>query len=171
MKTHYSVAEFSALGGVTVKTLHHYDRQGLLRPARSRAGYRLYAPRDLDRLEQIVALKSIGLSLEQIRTLLDGDVQALAAALRAQRQSLERKRTELTRAIRAIERVESKVNLYRALSRGGVLDRLIEAIDMQNDLEVMKRYFQTDTAWSRARQYFDEWPSDAWRELFRDVHA
>src|SRR6476659_6518312 len=102
MKTHYTIHEFAALGGVTVKALHHYDRLGLLRPRRSNAGYRLYVPRDLERLEQIVALKSIALTLEQIKVVLDGDVDALADALRAQRQTLEKKRADLTRAIRAI---------------------------------------------------------------------
>ena len=171
MKSHYNVAELAELAGVTVKALHHYDRLGLLRPRRSNAGYRLYVARDLERLEQIVALKSIGLTLEQISVVLDGDVHALASALRAQRQTLEKKRAELTRAIRAIERVESTVSLYRALSRGGVLNRLIEAIDMQNDLDVMQRYFKTDAAWARGRSYFEQWPSEPWRELFREIQA
>jgi len=171
MKSHYTVAEFSARAGVTVKALYHYDRHGLLCPRRSRAGYRLYVERDLERLEQIVALKSIGLTLDQIRTLLDGDVEALAVALRSQRQALERKRAELTRAIRAIERVESKVSLYRALTRGGVLDRLIEAIEMQNDIDVMKGYFKTDAAWVRGRRYFEEWPSESWKEFLKEIHG
>jgi DNA-binding transcriptional MerR regulator len=169
MNSHYNVAELAELAGVTVKALHHYDRLGLLRPRRSNAGYRLYVARDLERLEQIVALKSIGLTLEQIRVVLDGDVHALASALRDQRQTLERKRAELTRAIRAIERVESTVSLYRALSRGGVLNRLIEAIDMQNDLDAMQRYFKTDAAWARGRSYFEQWPSQGWRGLFREI--
>jgi len=63
MKSQYSVAELAELAGVTVKALHHYDRLGLLCPRRSNAGYRLYSSRDLERLEQIVALKAIGLSL------------------------------------------------------------------------------------------------------------
>jgi MerR family transcriptional regulator, thiopeptide resistance regulator len=171
MKSHYTVAEFAELAGVTVRALHHYDRRGLLRPRRSNSGYRLYASRDLERLEQIVALKSIGLTLEQIRVVLDGDVRALADALRSQRQTLEQKRAELTRTIRAIERVESTVNLYRALSRGGVLSRLIAAIDMQNDLDVLKRYFKTDAAWARGQSYFEQWPSAPWLELFRDIQA
>ena len=55
----------SELAGVTVRTLHHYDRLGLLRPAgRTAAGHRLYADRDLARLQQIVTLKFIGLPLE-----------------------------------------------------------------------------------------------------------
>src|SRR4029077_1916904 len=171
MKSHYTVAECAALAGVTVKALHHYDRLGLLRPRRSHAAYRQYVSRDIERLEQIVALKAIGLSLEQIKVVLDGDAHGLADALRTQRKSLEKKRAELTRAIRASERVESTVNLYRALSRGGVLNRLIEAINMQNDLELMKRYFRTEAAWTRGRKYFEHWPSPPWRELFREIQA
>ena len=170
MKSQYSVAQFAELAGVTVKALHHYDRLGLLCPYRSNAGYRLYSSRDLERLEQIVALKAIGLSLEHVKVVLNGDVHALANALREQRQTLENKRSELTRTIRAIERVESTVSLYRALSRGGVLTRLIEAIDVQNDLDVMKRYFK-NAAWTRGRTYFEQWPSESWRELFRAIQA
>jgi DNA-binding transcriptional MerR regulator len=170
MKSHYTVTELAELAGVTVKTLHHYDRLGLLQPRRSNAGYRLYVARDLERLDQIVALKAIGLTLEQIRVVLDGDVHQLASALRSQRQTLEQKRAELARTIHAIERVESTLSLYRALSRGGVLNRLIEAIEMQNELDEMKRYFKTDAAWARGRRYLEQWPSEPWRELFREIH-
>src|SRR5262245_3476498 len=171
MKSQYSVAELAELAGVTVKTLHHYDRLGLLRPRRSNAGYRLYTSRELERLEQSVALKAIGLSLEQIKVVIDGDVHALAGALRAQRQALEQKRGELARTIREIERVESTLELYSALSRGGVLTRLVEAIEMQTDLDAMKQYFKTDASWVRGRSYFEQWPSDSWRELFREIQA
>jgi DNA-binding transcriptional MerR regulator len=62
----YRVHAFAELAGVTVKTLHHYDRVGLLRPRRTPAGYRLYMSSDLVRLEQILALKTIGFSLHEI---------------------------------------------------------------------------------------------------------
>src|SRR5579863_9100245 len=94
--------EFAELAGVTVRALHHYDRLGLLRARRSGAGYRLYSVRDLERLEQIVALKFLGLSLQQIRTLLEREQLALPDALRMQRTVLEGKRSLLERAIRAI---------------------------------------------------------------------
>jgi hypothetical protein len=63
----YKVHEFAELAGVTVKALHHYDRLGLLTPRRTEAGYRVYTERDLERLEQIVALKFLGLPLRQIK--------------------------------------------------------------------------------------------------------
>jgi DNA-binding transcriptional MerR regulator len=171
MKSHYTVAEFAELARVTVKTLHHYDRLGLLRPRRSDSGYRLYAPRDLERLEQIVALKSVGLALDQIKVVLDGDAVTVAAALAPQRQALQQKRGELDRLIRAIERVESTLASTHTLSCRRILNRLIEAITMQHDLDIMERYFKTDAAWTRGRRYFEAWPTEPWRELFRDVAA
>ena len=84
----YHVHEFAERAGVTVKALHHYDRLGLLKPRRTAAGYRLYADRDLERLEQIVALKFIGLSLRQIKVVLDRETLPLSDALRLQRQVL-----------------------------------------------------------------------------------
>ena len=64
----YHVHEFAELAGVTVKALHHYDRFGLLTPSRTEAGYRLYAEADLERLEQIIALKFLGFSLKRCET-------------------------------------------------------------------------------------------------------
>ena len=89
--------EFAELAGVTVRMLHHYDRIGLLRPRRSPAGYRIYREADLPRLEQIVALKFLGMPLKQIRGLLDRDGRDLPGALRSQRAALEEKRRMLDR--------------------------------------------------------------------------
>lgn len=63
----YHVHEFAELARVTVKALHHYDRLGLSEPRRTDAGYRVYTLSDLERLEQIVALKFIGLPLKESR--------------------------------------------------------------------------------------------------------
>jgi DNA-binding transcriptional MerR regulator len=82
----YSVRAFAELAGVTVKALHHYERRGLLAPKRSPAGYRRYAVRDLARLDRIIALKSLGLSLKQIVALVDD--RALNA--RPERLALQR---------------------------------------------------------------------------------
>jgi len=55
-----------------VRTLHHYDRLGLLKPSgHTEAGYRLYGERDFARLQQIVVLKFIGFPLKQIKNVLD----------------------------------------------------------------------------------------------------
>ena len=62
------IGEFSRLSQVTVKTLHHYDDLGLLRPAHidQETGYRYYTVEQLPRIHRIMAIKELGLSLEQI---------------------------------------------------------------------------------------------------------
>lgn len=98
----YQAHEFAQRAGVTVRTLHHYDRLGLLKATRrTRAGYRLYSDPDLLRLEQIVVLKSIGLTLKETRELLQRDRSALQDTLARQQRVLTEKRKQLDKAIRA----------------------------------------------------------------------
>ena len=117
----FRAKEFANLAGVTVRTLHHYDRLGLLKPQRAESGYRLYRESDLERLEQIVALKFLGLPLKEIRELLDSAAPDLPAALRMQRSALEEKRRLLDRAIGAIREAEAIVvqSIHRKHEAGG----------------------------------------------------
>jgi phosphoribosylaminoimidazole-succinocarboxamide synthase len=73
---------------VSVRTLHHYDEIGLLTPARSAAGHRRYTESDLACLTQVVALRSLGLSLDEIRRCLDSG-EALTTTLIRQLRELE----------------------------------------------------------------------------------
>jgi DNA-binding transcriptional MerR regulator len=57
----WRVREFAERAGVTIKALRHYDRLGLLQPARTPAGYRRYSADEVDRLRRILALKRIGI--------------------------------------------------------------------------------------------------------------
>jgi DNA-binding transcriptional MerR regulator len=70
----FSIGEFARLGGVSVRTLRHYDEIGLLRPATvdPDTGYRGYSAAQLGQINRIIALKELGLSLAQVRRLLDG---------------------------------------------------------------------------------------------------
>jgi DNA-binding transcriptional MerR regulator len=74
--------EFARQAGVTVRTLHVYDRLDLLKPAAvTESGYRLYGEAELARLEQILALRFVGFTLEQIKELLAGPSRPLVVAL------------------------------------------------------------------------------------------
>ena len=64
------VGQLAAETGLSVRTLHHYDRCGLLRPsARTPSGYRCYRPEDVERLYRIRALQALGLSLAEVAVL------------------------------------------------------------------------------------------------------
>ena len=121
----YRIHEFAELAGVTVKALRHYDRLGLLEPTRTVGGYRMYAARDLERLEQIVALKFIGVPLKQIRIVLDRRSTDLSETLRLQHQVLVEKRCLLDRAIRAIEVTQKALSPGKS-AEPAVLKQLIE---------------------------------------------
>lgn len=67
------IKEFAREAGVTIRTLHLYDRLDLLKPAAvSAAGYRSYGEAEFERLEHILALRFVGFNLEQIKELLQG---------------------------------------------------------------------------------------------------
>ena len=71
--------------GVTVRTLHHYDEIGLVRPHRTASGYRLYTGDDLERLRHVVVYRRLGFPLEEIGPLLDDPQADVEAHLRRQR--------------------------------------------------------------------------------------
>ena len=110
----YSARKFAALTGVTIKALRHYERRGLLTPHRNAAGYRRYSLYDLQRLEQILALKSLGLPLAHISPLAKApDV----AALRAQRARLAEARARIDGAIVALDHIANADDPAAALRR------------------------------------------------------
>jgi len=172
----YHVQEFAKLAGVTVRALHHYDRLGLLKPSRTDAGYRLYFLRDLERLEQIVALKFLGIPLKQIRAMFHRGTKGISDSLRMQRRVLEEKRRFLDRAIRAIEEAE------RATAPGNrpdsaILKKIIEVIEMQDNMDWSRKYYSEEAQakiderkklWSPENQ--ERWTKE-WTDLFRDVEA
>src|SRR5690242_14959405 len=114
----YTVREFAARAGVTVRALHHYDELGLLKPLRRpQTGYRLYRDSDAARLEQIVVLKFLGIPLRDMRPLLTSPrASHLRQALRRQQRVLTEKRGQLDAALAAIERAE------HTLSQAGAPD-------------------------------------------------
>ena len=103
MGRYYRVGEVATLTRVSVRTLHHYDRIGLLRPAtHSSGGYRLYGEADLLRLQQILTLRYLGFPLKRIGDLLDRTDFDLVASLRVQRLALQDRIEELERVSAAI---------------------------------------------------------------------
>jgi len=85
----WRIGELAREAGLTVRTLRHYDQLGLLSPrSRTEGGHRCYTSGDVQRLHRIVALRSLGISLEEIGTLLDGDPDP-AGLLRRQLEATE----------------------------------------------------------------------------------
>jgi DNA-binding transcriptional MerR regulator len=82
----FRIGEFSRLARVSIKTLRHYDDEGLLRPAHvSRNGYRYYSAAQLDTLQRILVFRDLGFSITEIRTFLVANVDAANSPARSRR--------------------------------------------------------------------------------------
>jgi MerR family transcriptional regulator, multidrug-efflux activator len=100
----YTVKQVAELAGVSVRTLHHYDHIGLLRPHTvTDAGYRLYNQTSLDRLQQILFFRELGFELKEIGQILDSPSFDERRALLAHRELLTEKHDRLGRLIQTID--------------------------------------------------------------------
>lgn len=128
------VKDLSKLTGVSVQTLHHYDRISLLKPSvRLSNGYRIYSEQDLLRLQQIIALKFFGFELSQIKELLANHVGAIEN-FSAQASFLEQKANALLDASRALKQVISDIAEDQSIPWVSII-KLIEVYRMTQQLE------------------------------------
>ena len=101
-----TVGEVSTLLGVSVRALHHWDETGLVRPSqRSDAGYRLYSETDIMRIQQVLVYRQTGMSLADIKTVLDDPKADAVAHLRRQRDLLQGQVSHLQHMLRSIDTV------------------------------------------------------------------
>jgi DNA-binding transcriptional MerR regulator len=122
----WKVGELAEATGITVRTLHHFDVIGLLRPTeRSAAGHRLYTADDVRRLYRVLALRHLGMPLAEIAQSLDGGGDDLGEAVGGQLKQVERQ-LELLQHLR-----RRLVGLARAIenTRDPSIDELIEAME------------------------------------------
>ena len=100
----YSIQELARLSGVTTRTLRWYDQIGLLRPGRvAESGYRYYGPAQVDRLQDILYYRAMGMALGRIRACLDDPAFDRLAALRSHLTQLQAQQARLETLIRSVE--------------------------------------------------------------------
>src|SRR3954470_23781167 len=160
-----NVGEVAALAGVTVRTLHHYDRIGLLSPSgRTAADYRLYAPADLDRLHQVLLYRELGFPLEEVATLLDDPAADPEAHLRRQHRLL-RDRLERTSAmVAAVEKEMEARTMGISLTPEERFEVFGENDPSQYDAEVEERWGETD-AFRESRRRTSSYTKDDWLRI------
>ena len=100
----YSIHELSRLSGVTTRTLRWYDKIGLLKPSRvADSGYRYYGAKQVDRLQDILFYRALGVELARIRECLDSPSFNRLAALHHHLAALQAEKTRLETLIRSVE--------------------------------------------------------------------
>ena len=143
--------------GVTVRTLQYYDKEGLLSPsAESEGGRRLYTDKDLVMLHQIISLKSLGFSLDDIKhrlTTLETPTD-VATALTEQADSIREKIEQLTASLTAIEQLKEEVLQMQEVNFKKYADIIVN-LQMKNDsYDLIKRF--DDETLDHIRNRFDQ---------------
>lgn len=128
-QTWLTVGQLSEQAGVSIRTLHYYEEQGLLSPDRQGTGeHRVYGLEQMERLQQITALKFLGFPLKQIRDILESDTAAeewdgmlsqLEIGMRIKKEELERALAALAR-LRALSELNGheQMSTLMAIIRG-----------------------------------------------------
>lgn len=136
----YHTSEFAGMASVSVRTLRFYDRVGLLSPTSyTEAGYRLYTDSDFLRLQQILALKFLGFSLDEIKRCLQVGPTALREALALQKAMMQERREQLDAVIAAIDETQSLLQSDR--QEWEAIVNVIRVIQMSQTSDWRKKYF------------------------------
>ncbi|WP_448641977.1 MerR family transcriptional regulator [Geodermatophilus sp. URMC 63] len=157
-----NVGEVAALAGVTVRTLHHYDRIGLLSPSgRTAAGYRRYSAADLDRLHQVLLYRELGFPLEEVATLLDDPSADPAEHLRRQHRLL-RDRLERTQAmVAAVEKEMEAMTMGISLTPQERFELFGDWLPEEYEQEAEERWGDTE-AWSQSQARTRSYTKEDW---------
>ena len=151
-----TVGEVAKKMGVTVRTLQYYDKEGLLSPsAESEGGRRLYTDKDLIRLHQIISLKSLGFSLDDIKErLISLETPAdVANALTEQADDIRQKIEQLQASLSAIEQLKAEVLQMQTVNFKKYADIIVN-LQMKNDSYYLIKRFDDDTL-DHIRSQFD----------------
>lgn len=162
-----TVGEAARKMGVTVRTLQYYDREGLLSPsAQSEGGRRLYTDKDLVRLHQILSLKSLGFSLEDIRErLISLETPAqVADALTRQADDIRQQIERLSASLSAIEQLRAEVLQMQTVDFKKYADIIVN-LQMKNEFYYLIKRFDDETL-DHIRSRFDRESGLAFMDRF-----
>jgi MerR family transcriptional regulator, thiopeptide resistance regulator len=165
------VGDLAKQTGVSVRTLHYYDEIGLLSPShRTEAGYRLYGREDIIRLQQIVSLRQIGFSLEEIRKCLEQHSFSFDRVLQLHTARL-REQIELSqKLLNRLEAIAQAVSSMQTVS----VEAVIQTIEAMNMLEKYYTPEQLESLRQRQEMLGEEQIRQVqadWQNLFEQVRA
>lgn len=174
----WKVGELAARTGLTVRTLHHYDAIGLLCPSgrtesAHRSGHRLYTAADVTRLHQILCLKQLGFSLEQVKEYMTRADYDPRTVVRLHLESVRRQAAELAELGHRLEALASTLDAADAVSP----DTFLETIEVMTMIE---KYYTPDqlkqieerrnAGGPEMEKAIQEGPQ-MWATLFADIQA
>lgn len=141
----YTVQKLAQMAGVSSRTLRYYDEIGILKPARTNSsGYRIYGQQEVDRLQQILFYRELGISLDQIKEIISAPAFDAADALKEHREKLLEKRKQLDLLITNVEKTiasaEGRTTMSDKEKFEGFKKKMIEDNEEQYGKEIREKY-------------------------------
>ncbi|PWK13126.1 MerR family transcriptional regulator [Tumebacillus permanentifrigoris] len=141
----YTVQKLGQLAGVSTRTLRYYDEIGILKPARiNSSGYRIYGPAEVDRLQQILFYRELGVALEHIKEIMTAPSYNGAQALREHRDQLLDKRKQLDLLIANVEKTiastEGSMTMTDREKFEGFKQNMIDENEKKYGTEIREKY-------------------------------
>jgi DNA-binding transcriptional MerR regulator len=141
----YTVQKLARLAGISTRTLRYYDEIGILKPARiNSSGYRIYGKAEVDRLQQILFYKELGVSLDVIKEIVTSPTYDGAKALREHREQLLNKRKRLDVLIANVEKtiasMEGRITMTDKEKFEGFKQQMIDDNEAKYGKEIRAKY-------------------------------
>ena len=134
---YYSSGEFAKKANVSVRTIRYYDQQNILKPSLlTDEGVRFYTDSDFTRLQQILLLKYLGFTLDDIRnmTIGDSDYHVLKNSLELQKRMIQDKIAQMQLVCKAIEETEDSINEGKGVDWSNMLE-IIHLTNMEDSMK------------------------------------
>ena len=166
-----TVGELSRISGVTVRTLHHYDEIGLLRPSgRTASGYRLYDDDDVLRLQEILVLRELEIPLDDIAAAL-ADTANRAVLLRRHRAALAAKRGKLDAMLAAVDHALVALEKGKPTMTSEDFKNLFDGFDpAEYEQEAEQRWGNTP-AYQESQRRVKSYGKPEWEALGKEAAA
>lgn len=141
----YTVQKLANLAGISTRTLRYYDEIGILKPARiNSSGYRIYGQSEVDRLQQILFYRELGMRLDEIKNIVTSPAFDRARALKEHRTKLLKKRNQLDLLIKNVEKTiavtEGRMKMTDKEKFEGFKQKLIEDNERKYGDEIRQKY-------------------------------
>lgn len=152
----YKINEMAKLAGVSVRTLHHYDKIGLLKPKTvSDSGYRFYSEKEIEQLQQILFFKELEFSLSEIKEIMNSPDYDRKSVLKTHKKLLQEKRNRLNEVINTLKKTLDSMEGKNIMAK----KEMFKGFDM-TDIEKHKKEYSKE-----AKEKYGE--SDAYKESER----
>ena len=141
----YTVQKLGSMAGISTRTLRYYDEIGILKPARiNSSGYRIYGQSEVDRLQQILFYRELGIALESIRDIMASPSFDSVIALRGHREKLLAKREQIDLLLANVDKTialaEGRIKMSDKEKFQGFKQKMIEDNEKKYGKEIREKY-------------------------------